>query len=192
MKLLLGLGNPGPQYALTRHNIGFMAIEALARETGITLRQENKFQSLLGEGRLENEKVILALPLTYMNLSGEALSKIMQWYKLTLKDLLVIYDDLAFPLGTLRIRPDGSSGGHNGISSLIQHGGSAQFDRIRVGIGPMPAAFRMTDFVLGRFAKEERPALEKGLTLACDAARCVVHHGIEKAMRDYNGLKATL
>lgn len=192
MKLLVGLGNPGAQYASTRHNAGFMVVERLAAEWGATFKPETRFQSQVAEARLFGDKVILAMPTTYMNLSGQAVSKLLHWYKLTPADMVVIYDDFAIPLGAVRVRPDGSAGGHNGISSLIQHTGGPKFDRVRVGIGPVPPGWKTADFVLGRFTPGEKAALDKGLELAAEATVCVMRHGVEQAMQSYNGLKPAL
>jgi PTH1 family peptidyl-tRNA hydrolase len=192
MKLVVGLGNPGPQYSGTRHNAGFMVVEHLARALGSNGRQESRLQALVAEARLDGDKVVLAQPLTFMNLSGEAVSKLLNWYKLTPKDLVVVYDDFAIPFGQLRVRPDGSAGGHNGISSLIQHFGKPFFDRVRVGIGPLPPGWKTPDFVLGRFSPEERKTLDESITRAADATLCVVRHGVERAMQDYNGVNPAL
>lgn len=193
MKLVVGLGNPGPQYGGTRHNAGFMVVEQLARDLGATLKQEGRFNAAVGEGRLDGDKVVLAMPLTYMNLSGEAVSKLLSWYKLTARDVVVVYDDFALPLDQLRVRPDGSAGGHNGISSLIQHfGGKNVFDRVRVGIGPVPPGWKTADFVLGRFSPEERKRLDETIPRACEAVICVVRHGVEQAMQQYNGARPAL
>lgn len=193
MKLVVGLGNPGPQYAGTRHNAGFMVIERLGRDLGASAKQESRFQSMVAEARLDGDKLILAQPLTYMNLSGEAIAKLLSWYKLTAKDLIVVYDDFAIPVGQLRVRPDGSAGGHNGISSTIQHlGGKNVFDRVRVGIGPVPPGWKTADFVLGRFAPNERDAVETSVSRAAEATICVVRHGVERAMQEYNGVRPAL
>ncbi|MDB5098561.1 MAG: peptidyl-tRNA hydrolase [Cyanobacteria bacterium RYN_339] len=193
MKLVVGLGNPGLQYGGTRHNAGYMVVEQLARDLGATLKQESRFNAAVGEGRLAGEKVILAEPLTYMNLSGEAVSKLLSWYKLTAKDLVVVYDDFALALGQLRVRPDGTAGGHNGIASLIQHqGGKNVFDRVRVGIGPVPPGWKTADFVLGRFSPDERKQLDETIPRACQATICVVRHGVDMAMQEYNGSKPAL
>ena len=192
MKLLVGLGNPGAQYANTRHNAGFMVLERLAAEWGQGFKPESKLQSLVAEARVDGEKVILAMPQTYMNLSGQAVARLLHWYKLTPKDMIVVYDDFAIPLGAVRVRPEGSAGGHNGISSIIQHTGGPKFDRVRVGIGPVPPGWKTPDFVLGRFAPGEKAALEKGLELSAEATVCVMRHGVEQAMQTYNGLKPAL
>lgn len=193
MKLVVGLGNPGPQYSGTRHNAGFMVIERMARELGASARQETKLQAMVAEARDGSDKLILAQPTTYMNLSGEAIAKLLNWYKLTAKDLVVVYDDFALPFGQLRVRPDGSAGGHNGIKSTIQHlGGKPLFDRVRVGIGPVPPGWQVTNFVLGQFGPDEKKGLDDLLSRSVEATLCVVRHGVERAMQDYNGVKPTL
>lgn len=192
MKLVVGLGNPGPEYAGTRHNVGFMVVERLAREWGADGRVESRLQAVVGEGRLGGEKIVLAQPTTFMNLSGEAVSKLLHWYKLKAGDLVVVYDDFALPLGELRVRPDGSAGGHNGIKSLIQHLGGQNFDRVRVGIGPVPTGWKTPDFVLGRFKTEEKPLLELAIAAAAEAVACVARHGVERAMAAYNGQNLAL
>lgn len=193
MKLVVGLGNPGSQYSGTRHNAGFMVIERLARDLGVNARQETKLQAMVAEARLDGDKLILVQPTTFMNLSGEAVAKLLNWYKLTPKDLVVVYDDFALPLGQLRVRPEGSAGGHNGISSLIQHlGGKAAFDRVRVGIGPVPPGWKTADFVLGRFSPDERKLLDDTIPRAVEATLCVFRHGVERAMQVYNGAKPAL
>ena len=192
MKLIVGLGNPGPKYTGTRHNAGFMVISRLAKEWNVTAKLETKLQAMVGEGRLDGEKVILAEPVTYMNLSGESVAKLLNWYKLTPADLIVVYDEIAIPLGTIRVRPDGSAAGHNGIKSIIQHTGTQAWDRVRVGVGPLPPNWKMADFVLSKFAPGERDALEQALVVAAEATVCVARHGAEKAMAAYNGLKPAL
>ena len=191
-KLIVGLGNPGPKYTGTRHNAGYMVITRLAKEWGVTAKFEPKLASMVGEARLDGQKVVLAEPTTFMNLSGEAVAKLLNWYKLTPEDMVVVYDELAIPLGTVRVRPDGSAAGHNGIKSIIQHVGHQKWDRVRVGVGPMPPGWKMADFVLGKFAPGEQKALEEGLTLATEATVCVVRHGVDPAMAAYNGLKPAL
>lgn len=191
-KLIVGLGNPGPKYAGTRHNAGFMVISKLAKEWGVTAKLDTKLQAMVGEGRLDGEKIVLAEPITFMNLSGESVAKLLNWYKLTPADMVVVYDEVALPLGTIRVRPDGSAAGHNGIKSIIQHVGGQQWNRVRVGIGPVPPGWKMADFVLARFASDEQKTLEQTLQVAAEAAVCVLRHGVEKAMADYNGLKPAL
>lgn len=192
MKLVVGLGNPGSKYETTRHNAGFLAVTRLAAEWGAAGKHEPKLAAVVGEGRLDGAKVILAQPTTFMNLSGEAVAKLLHWYKLGPADLIVVYDDFSLPLGSVRVRPDGSAGGHNGISSILQHLKTPLFDRVRVGIGPLPAGWKSADFVLGRFSPGEKEALDQGLTLACEAVACVARYGTDKAMQTYNGVKPAL
>ena len=155
MKLIVGLGNPGKQYEQTRHNIGFIVIDKLAEKLNIQLHQA-KFKGLFGSGLVEGEKVLLLKPLTYMNLSGESIRAIMDFYQIDIEDLVVIYDDLDLPAGRIRLRQRGSAGGHNGIKSTISHLGTQEFNRIRVGINRPTNGMAITDYVLGRFSEEER------------------------------------
>lgn len=191
-KLIVGLGNPGPQYAGTRHNAGFMVVSRLAKEWNVTAKFESKLGAMVGEARLDGQKLVLAEPTTFMNLSGEAVARLLNWYKLTPADMVVVYDELAIPLGTIRVRPDGSAAGHNGIKSIIQHVGGPVWDRVRVGVGPMPPGWKMADFVLGKFPPQDQKLLDQALTVAAEATVCVVRHGVTQAMADYNGLKPAL
>jgi PTH1 family peptidyl-tRNA hydrolase len=187
VKWIVGLGNPGRQYESTRHNIGFMVIDRLAQRWNITIGQE-KHRSLIGEGWTPGgEKVALIKPMTYMNLSGEAVRSFMDYRKAALEDLLVIYDDLDTPFGKLRLRYQGSSGGHNGIRSIIQHAGTERFNRIRVGISRPPAGVDVAHYVLSPFSKDERMSLDELLDKACDAAEAAVAGPFEKAMAKFNG-----
>lgn len=186
MKVIVGLGNPGKEYEETRHNAGFMVIERLAKAWGVTAKQESRFECLLGEGRVGSEKVILVEPLTYMNLSGRAVQKVLAYYKLTADDLLVVYDDFALPLGTLRVRITGSAGGHNGISSIIQCLGTQSFPRLRVGVGPLPRGASTTNFVLGKFGSAERLLLETALANAEEAVELALRQGYSEAMQRFN------
>ena len=186
MKVIAGLGNPGKEYEETRHNAGFMVIERLSRRWDIKGKQESRFEAIVGEGRFGNDKVVLVEPLTFMNLSGRAIQKVLAFYKLTPDDVLVVYDDFALPLGTLRIRLSGSAGGHNGISSIIQSLGTQAFPRLRVGVGPLPRGFSTTDFVLGRFSKSERPLLDQTLDYAEEAVEVALSQGYSEAMQRFN------
>lgn len=154
MKLIVGLGNPGKDYEYTRHNIGFIIVDELAKRFNISL-DKTKFNGLYGMGMVQGEKVILLKPLTYMNLSGEAIRPLMDYYDVDLEDILVIYDDLDLPQGKIRLRTKGSPGGHNGIKSIVQHVKTEDFKRIRVGIGRPQNGMKITDYVLGRFTNEE-------------------------------------
>lgn len=170
MKLLVGLGNPGPLYVKTRHNIGFMALDLFAMENNVNFKEEKKLKCLLGVTTIQGEKIYLCKPLTYMNLSGEAVSAVMNYYKINRQDLIVVVDDLDSNPGRLRLRADGSSGGHNGLKSIIAHLGTEEFKRIKIGIGrdrliPVP------DYVLGAIKEEDLPATKEAIKNACAALR---------------------
>ena len=183
MKLIVGLGNPGKQYAETRHNVGFMVIERLARKLKVAV-EKKMFNALVGQGRLDNEEIILAMPQTYMNLSGQAVGALFHWYKLTPADLVVVYDDLDLPVGALRLRPAGGSGGHRGMQSIIATLGTENFARLRVGIGRPPAEeMDVAGYVLGRLDLQE---MEDVLQSAAEAILCMLREGLEKAMNLYN------
>lgn len=186
MKILVGLGNPGGQYETTRHNIGWMALDRLAHERGFSFKTDRRFRADIAETHVPEtgEKVIAVKPLTYMNLSGEAVGAVMRFYKAEPADVLVLYDDIALPLGMIRVRPGGSAGGHNGIKSLIQHLGTQEFPRVRVGVGaPVGGAI---GHVLGTFRKEEWPAVHEAIALALSAASCVLREGVLPAMNRFN------
>lgn len=188
--LVAGLGNPGSQYEQTRHNVGFMALHTIGRLAGIDGKKEGRFNALVGTGRWAGTPVVLAQPLTYMNLSGQSLGALMQFYKIPPERLLVIYDDIALPLGKIRLRPGGSAGGHNGMKSIIQTlGGNDQFPRLRVGIGAPAGAMTLHDHVLSKFTSEEAQGLEQVLRVTAEAAETVLIQGVETAMNRYNGLE---
>ena len=184
--ILVGLGNPGPEYARTRHNAGFLVLEALAEQLGSTWKAESRFESRVAEARFGAHRLILVEPLTYMNLSGRAVQKVLAYHKVGLEHLVVVYDDLAIPLGDVRVRTTGSAGGHNGVSSMIQCLASQGFGRVRVGIGPLPPRHRMNDFVLGAFAPSEASDLGIGLERGVLACRTILDHGFDTAMQDFN------
>jgi len=186
MKLVVGLGNPGREYAATRHNIGFMVIDRLAINLGIKI-EKKMLKALVGQGQVNGEKVILAKPQTFMNLSGEAVGMLLSWFKLAASDLLVIYDDLDLPPGKLRLRAGGGSGGHKGVQSIIQVIGTEYFTRVRIGIGRPPGPdFETVGYVLSRFGNDEAQVMEEALDLAQEAVVCAVRDGIERAMNLYN------
>lgn len=185
MYLLVGLGNPGTEYANTRHNAGFWVINYLAKRTGIKLNQV-RLKSRLGKGSFEQKEIILARPRTYMNLSGEAVSSLLREFDLPLSKLLVIYDDIDLDLGQIRIRAKGSSGGHKGVASIINALGSSEFARLRIGIGPLKEGITLTDYVLSKFEDEEEEKLEEAIKRASSAALDVVLEGLEFAMNKYN------
>jgi PTH1 family peptidyl-tRNA hydrolase len=186
--LIVGLGNPGKQYEATRHNIGFMVLEALGRRAGIVGKSESRFKAMVGLGRLGRYSVILAQPLTYMNLSGEAVLKLMNYYDVPSERLLVVYDEAALPFGKIRVRPGGSDAGQKGVRSIIQQlGGNQQFARLRVGIGSPPPPMTMPDFVLSKFAPEEQQHLPEIIEAALDAVESWMSAGVEETMTRYNG-----
>lgn len=184
MKLIVGLGNPGQEYSSTKHNVGFMVVDELARRWGIT-NWKSRHEALLGEYR-GKEQVLLVKPQTYMNLSGTAVGELARWYKIDTKDILVIFDDMDLPTGKLRLRVKGSSGGHRGIESLLVHLGKEEFPRIRIGIGRPPTGWKVVDYVLSRFTEEEKPLLEESLKKAGDAVEYMLEHTFDKAMNKYN------
>ena len=159
MRLVVGLGNPGRKYKDTKHNIGFMCLDKYVKENSLKFKMENKFR---GES-LKVGNFILLKPHTFMNLSGESIRLVMDYYNIEVKDVLIIYDDLALPLGKLRLREKGSPGGHNGIKSIVSHIGSQEFQRVRIGIDSNPV-INAKDYVLGKFSKEEKKILEEALT----------------------------
>jgi PTH1 family peptidyl-tRNA hydrolase len=185
MKWIVGLGNPGKQYEATRHNAGFMVIDELARRLNISV-SANKCKALLGEGRVQGQKVYLLKPQTYMNLSGESARAFIDFYKANLADMILIYDDLDTPLGSIRLRYQGSAGGHNGLKSLIAHVGTQQFQRIRVGIDRPQVGDSIADYVLSPFAKASQPQLQQAIELAADAVEQSLSKPFEKVMALYN------
>ncbi len=191
-QLIVGLGNPEPKYDRTRHNIGFNAVDALAQSWQISLSENRKFQGIFGEGnRPRGQKIRLLKPLTYMNLSGQAIRAATDWYKIPAESVLVVYDDMDLPIGKLRMRLSGSAGGHNGMKSAIAHLGTDKFPRLRIGIGKPQNETSTNDrdtisFVLGKFSSEESQLLEKVLKLVREAVELSLHQGVEKSMSLYN------
>ncbi len=165
MILIVGLGNPGKQYEQTRHNIGFDVIDYMANKYNIDVNRE-KFKGICGEGFIENKKVILLKPLTYMNLSGESIRELANFYKLEDDEIIVVYDDISLDIGRLRIREKGSAGGHNGIKSIIQNLGGDKFPRVKVGVGQPKD--NLVNHVLGKFSKEDREHIEKVIPVVSD------------------------
>ena len=189
MFVIAGLGNPGREYEGTRHNVGFMTLDALADKYNIDVR-EKAFKGLIGKGVIEGQKVILVKPQTYMNLSGESLRSLVEYYKIDPeKELLVIYDDISLEVGQLRIRRKGSAGGHNGIKNIIANLGTSVFPRIKVGVGEKPKGYDLADYVLGKFSKEDRVLMEEGYDLACEASVLIMQGAIDRAMNEYNQKK---
>ncbi|MEI8389159.1 MAG: aminoacyl-tRNA hydrolase [bacterium] len=188
MKIIAGLGNPGEKYKNTRHNIGFMATEALASGHNIKGTFSTKFNAIIGKGMINKEEVIIVQPLTYMNLSGEAVSKIMNWYKVDLADLFVVFDDVSLDIGKIRLREEGSAGSHNGIKSIISCCGGQKFPRLKIGIGPNPGEHLWASYVLEKFTDEESKILKKIIPLSVEAMEDYLLMGINFAQNKYNGI----
>lgn len=184
MKLIVGLGNPGREYENTRHNAGFKVMEQIERELNVSISM-NKFKGLYVKTKYKGEDVLLLKPQTYMNLSGESVKEIMTFFKIDIKDLLVIYDDLDLPVGKIRLREKGSAGGQNGMKNIIQHLGTQQFNRIRVGIGK-DSRIPTVDYVLGKFRKEELEIFEEALIDAKNAAIHFITHDFSSTMNEFN------
>ncbi|UFJ40539.1 aminoacyl-tRNA hydrolase [Brevibacillus humidisoli] len=189
MKVIVGLGNPGRKYEETRHNLGFKAIDKISDKWSIPV-QQNKFRALVGEGRIESERILLVKPQTYMNLSGESVSEVLSFYKLTPDDLLVVHDDLDLPVGKLRLREKGSAGGNNGLKSIIQHLGTQEFKRIKIGIGRPEPGRSVSDYVLQVFSPSDREVVEQAVEQAAEAA--VKWTGIPflQVMNEYNQVRS--
>lgn len=185
VKIIVGLGNPGREYSETRHNVGFMTVDLLAQRWEIS-NWRSRHEALVGEHRIGEEQVLLVKPQTYMNLSGNAVGALARWYKVNLEDIIVIYDDMDLPVGKLRLRTKGSSGGHRGIESLLLQLGKEEFPRVRIGIGRPPQGWQVVDYVLARFTAEESPLISDALKKAADAAEGIVKLGLDKAMNRYN------
>lgn len=184
-RVIVGLGNPGPRYERTRHNAGFEAVARLAAAHGIALRQQ-RHRALVGDGRLGGRHCLLALPQTFMNLSGESVRRILDFTSTPVADLVVVTDDLDLPLGRIRVRGDGGAGGHRGLASILEHLGEAGFVRVRIGIGRPPERVPAEAYVLQEFAAAERPALEEALERAREAVEAVVAEGAAAAMNRFN------
>ncbi len=183
-RLIVGLGNPGAKYDRTRHNIGFDLVDQLAKRWQISVADQKKFQGLVGEGWVNRQKIVLLKPQTFMNLSGQSVRAVLDWYKLEPTEVLVLYDDLDLPLGKLRLRLSGSAGGHNGMKSIISHLGTNAFPRLRMGIGK--SNDETISHVLGKFSAIESAIMGEILQLAADAVELSLGAGVEKAMNKYN------
>ena len=197
-KLLVGLGNPGQKYDRTRHNIGFEVIDSLAKSWTVQLTENKRFHGRVGEMRSSHgARLILLKPNTYMNRSGQSVRAVVDWYKLSANDVLVIYDDMDLPIGKLRLRLSGSAGGHNGMKSIISHLGTQAFPRLRLGISRADNAEQQVNrtvvgHVLGKFAPDERKVMDAAITLAVDAVEYSLRKGIERTMSLYNGREAAV
>lgn len=186
MFLIVGLGNPGKQHENTRHNVGFDVIDIISKEYNIPVNRE-KFKGIYGEGIILGERVILLKPKTFMNLSGESIREIVNFYKIDISNIIVICDDISLDTGRLRIRPKGSSGGHNGIKSVISSLATEEFLRVKIGVGH--PQFDLIPHVLGRFSKEDRKVVEEAMAAAVSSVETIIGSGIEEAMNKYNGFK---
>ena len=186
MYLIAGLGNPTREYEKTRHNVGFSVIDVLADKYNIDV-SDRKHKALCGKGVIEGMKVVLAKPQTYMNLSGESVAELVNYYKLDPEsELIVVFDDISLEPGNIRIRKKGSAGGHNGIKNIIAMTGTQNFMRIKVGVGEKPKGWDLADYVLGRFSTEDRTKVEEAIGHAMDAAVLMMQGEVDKAMNDYN------
>lgn len=188
MYIIVGLGNPGKKYEHTRHNAGFEVIDILADRMGINV-EESKHKGLLGRGMLEGQKVVLVKPQTFMNLSGECVREVADFYKVAEDEIIVIYDDISLDPGQLRIRAKGSAGGHNGIKNIIAQLGTQVFPRVKVGVGEKPRMMDLADYVLSRFSKEDQGKMDDAFKEAADAVAMMVSQGVEPAMNKYNTKK---
>ena len=185
--LLVCLGNPGDQYENTRHNVGFQVADAVAERHNVPI-QRLKFRALTNTITVGEKKVLLMKPVTYMNLSGEAVHEAASFYKVPPERILVVSDEVALAPGKIRVRRSGSAGGHNGLKNIIAHLGTDQFPRIRVGVGQKPHPdYDMAGWVLGKFQGEDKKAVEEAVKRAADAAECLIQEGVDKAMNRYNG-----
>lgn len=183
--LLVGLGNPGKAYEKTRHNVGFMVIDKLAEDFKAVLKS-SKFKSMVAEAMIGNKAALLAKPLTFMNNSGMAIGPLVRFYDIPAEQILVIFDDVALPLGTIKLRSKGSSGGHNGLESIIEHLGTREISRIRIGIGRDKMPKDLSSYVLSRFNRAEQQELTRLISRASDASVVFIKSGIDQAMNEFN------
>jgi PTH1 family peptidyl-tRNA hydrolase len=190
MKLIVGLGNPGPEYRETRHNVGFMVADRLADRWRVAEQWREKFEALHAKTTVADEPVVIAKPLTFMNLSGQAVQALAGFYKIEPADVFIVTDDVALPLGKLRARREGGAGGHNGLKSVIQQLGTQAFPRMRVGVGRGGNGRDLSDYVLGRFEAAERDTVSAAVLRAADATEMFISAGIERVMNAFNAAEA--
>lgn len=186
MKLIVGLGNPGKKYSHTRHNVGFMVLEEFAKLSNIRFKENKQFNALIGEGIIEGETTYLAMPQTFMNLSGHSVSLIVNWLKIDLREILLVIDDIALPFGEIRLKAKGSDAGHKGLSSVIDYLGSKGFSRLRIGVMGTKEVKDYSKYVLTNFTKKERKLLPEIKERAGAACECWIKEGIDVAMNRYN------
>ena len=185
MKLIAGLGNVGSKYTFTRHNAGFMLADSIALNSGLTFKENSRLKCFITKFSNNDEEYLLIKPTTFMNLSGEAVRAVVDYYKINVNDILVVFDDLSLDLGRIRFRPDGSDGGHNGIKSIIQHLGTNKIARLKIGIGPQPS-IPSEAFVLQNFSNEELEKLKETLSIAKEGIACYFTKGMQEAQNKYN------
>lgn len=185
MKLIAGLGNIGEKYCFTRHNIGFMVLDKIALDNNLTFKEEKKLKSFVTKTKINGEDILLVKPTTFMNLSGEAIIAVINYYKIDVKDILIIFDDLSLDLGRIRFRGSGSDGGHNGIKSIIKHLGTKDFSRLKLGIGPQPP-IPAENFVLQNFSKEQMDTLKDTIKKSINGVECYIKEGIDNAQNKFN------
>lgn len=187
MYLVVGLGNPGTQYEMTRHNIGFHTIDYIADKLNVKVKKL-KYKALYGECEIGGEKVFLVKPQTYMNLSGDSVIEFVNFFKIPIENVIVISDDISLPTGRIRVRPKGSAGGHNGLKSIIYQLRSDEFPRVKIGVGePDNSEYELADYVLGKFSKDEIPVLEDAIIRSYKAVCEIINRGVSSAMNKYNG-----
>lgn len=185
MYVIVGLGNPGKEYADTKHNVGFRVIDRLADKYNIDV-SKFKYRAFTGDGMINGKKVFLVKPQTYMNLSGESIKEVMSFYKVPVENMTIIFDDTSLPLSMIRIKEKGSAGGHNGIKSIIAHMGTDEFARIKVGIGEKPNGWDLADYVLAKFSADDAPLIEAGIDKAAEAVEMMLSSGMKDAMNKFN------
>ena len=189
MKLVVGLGNYPKEYEFTRHNIGFMFVDNFAQNANITFKTESKLQGEISTCVLNNEKVLLLKPLTFMNLSGESVKKVVNFYKIKVENILIIYDDLSINLGKFRIKANGTDGGHNGMKSIIQHLGTNQIQRVKIGIGPQPQFMKSENFVLQKFSNDQMQIVNKVVDKSTELINDFLFQNISYLQNTYNGIE---
>lgn len=187
--LIVGLGNPGPEYTDTRHNLGWRTVEVLAKRSHETFREERSMHTLLADIRVDHQQALLSLPTTYMNESGRAVQSIAHYFKIPLTHILIVQDELDFPLGTFAFREGGAAAGHNGVQSIYDQTGATQFARLRMGIGRPVAPHPSKAYVLERFSAEDQETLTRVMNQGADAIECWMREGLTKAMNLWNGVK---
>lgn len=187
MKLIVGLGNPGKEYEHTRHNVGFDVIDLFCKKYNIEANRK-KFKGMYADGIIAGERILILKPMTYMNLSGESISEVLKFYKISNDNIIIVYDDISLEVGRLRIRDKGSAGGHNGIKSIIAHLGSDVFPRIKIGVG-QPSKDDLVSHVLGKFSKDESEKLNEVFKTSIEALEVIIRSGTMEAMNKFNGFK---